>query len=73
LNEKVKVIRRMEHWQSHPTVCRDLNIIPSTVTAIMNDAGKIKKTVETARRKTATTLRYTCGTVIRKMEQLLSL
>jgi hypothetical protein len=35
----------------------------------MNNADKIKKTMETERRKTATALRYTCE----KMEQLLSL
>jgi hypothetical protein len=67
LNEKMKVVRRMECWQSHCTVIRDLIIIPSTVTAIRKNADKIKKTVGTERRKTATTLRYTRGTVIRKM------
>jgi hypothetical protein len=66
LNEKIKVIRRTEGWQLHSAVCRDLNVIPSNVTAIVNNADKIEKTMETARRKTATTLRYTCGPVIQK-------
>jgi hypothetical protein len=46
---------------------------PSTVTTIMKNGDKIKKTMETTRRKTATTRRYSCDPVIGKMEQLLSL
>jgi hypothetical protein len=63
LNEEAKVIRRMEGWQSRPAVCRDLNVIPSTVTAIVKNADKIEKR---ARKKTAATHKYTCGPVMQK-------
>jgi hypothetical protein len=39
----------------------------------MKNADKIKNTMETARSKTMTTLRYPRGPLIGKMEQLLSL
>jgi hypothetical protein len=39
----------------------------------MKNADKIKKTMETERRRTATTLKYLRGPVIGKTEQLLSL
>jgi hypothetical protein len=58
----MEVIRRMDGGQLHPTVYRDLNMAHSTVTTIMKNADKIRKTTETVRRKTATTLRYLlCG------------
>jgi hypothetical protein len=73
LEEKMEVIRRMEGVQSRTTVCRGLNMAPSTVTTIMKNADNITKIKETARGRTDTTLRYSCGPVIGKMEQLLSL
>jgi DNA-binding NarL/FixJ family response regulator len=50
--ENLEVIKRMEGGQSRPTVCRALNMAPSTVTTIMKNGDKIKKAMETARRKT---------------------
>jgi hypothetical protein len=45
---------------------------PSFIKTIMKNADKIKKTMETERRKTATAVRYTM-LLIGKMEHLLSL
>jgi hypothetical protein len=45
---------------------------PFTVTTIMENVD-IKNTLGTARRKTATTRRYSRGPVTRKMKELLSL
>jgi hypothetical protein len=73
LEEKMEVIRRMERGQPGLTVRRDLNMVPTSVTTVMENADKIKKTMETGKSKTATTLRYPRGPVIGKMEQLLSL
>jgi hypothetical protein len=56
--EKMVVIRRMKCGQSCPLVCRDLHMAPSTVTTIMKKVDKIKMTMETARRKMVTILRY---------------
>jgi hypothetical protein len=63
LEEKTEVIRRTEGGQTYLKVSRDLNMAPSTGTTIMKNADKIKKTMETARWKTATTLKYLCGPV----------
>jgi hypothetical protein len=68
LEEKMDISTRMEGGQSCPTVCRDVNVAPTIVTTIMKNADKIKETMETARRKTAATLRYSHGPVIGKME-----
>jgi hypothetical protein len=73
LEEKTEVIRRTEGGQTYLNVCRDLNMAPSIGRTIMKNADKIKKTMETARRKTTTTLRYSCGPVIGIIEELLSL
>jgi hypothetical protein len=54
----MEVIRRIQGEQSRPIVCRDLNITLSTVTTITKNANTIKETIETAKKKTATTLRY---------------
>jgi hypothetical protein len=63
----------MEDGQTYLNICKDLNMVPSIGRTIMKNGDKIKKTMETARRKTATTLRYTRGPVIGKTEWLLSL
>jgi hypothetical protein len=34
LGEQMEVIRRMEGGQSRSTLCRDLNMVPSTVTTV---------------------------------------
>jgi hypothetical protein len=39
----MEVIRRMEGGESRPTVYRDLNMTLSTVTTIMKNADKIKR------------------------------
>jgi hypothetical protein len=44
-------------------------MVPSTVTTIMKNADKIKKKMETARRKSATPLQYSHDPVTGKMEQ----
>jgi hypothetical protein len=36
----------MDGGQSRPTVCRDLNMAHSTVTTIMRNVNKIKKTMK---------------------------
>jgi hypothetical protein len=50
----------LEEWRvgSHVVPFEDSNMGPLTVTTIMKNANKIKKAMKTARRKTATTLRY---------------
>jgi hypothetical protein len=58
----------MEGGKSRATVRRDINMAHSTVTAITDNANKIKKRTEAARRKNATTLRHSRGPVIRKIE-----
>jgi hypothetical protein len=45
-DEKMEVIRRMDGRQSGPTVCRDLNVAHSTVTTILKNVNKIKKTMK---------------------------
>jgi hypothetical protein len=45
-DKKLEVIRRMDGGQSHPTVCRDLNMAHSNVTTIMKNVNKIKKTTK---------------------------
>lgn len=56
LKENMEV-RRIRDEQSHPIVCSDLNINLYTVTTIMKNSD----TMETAKKKTATTLRYSHG------------
>jgi hypothetical protein len=41
LEEKIEVIRTTEGRQLGPTVCRDLNTVPTTVTTIKKNANKI--------------------------------
>jgi hypothetical protein len=70
LEEMMEVIRRMEGAKSRPTLCMDLNMTPSTAATIMKNADKITKTMETTGGKSATTLRYSRGPVIGRMEEL---
>jgi hypothetical protein len=39
LEEMTEVIRRMEGEQSCPTLCRDLNMVPSTVTTMLGHSS----------------------------------
>jgi hypothetical protein len=48
LEENVEVVRRIMGGQSHPTLCKDLNMASSIVTTIIKNADKIKKTKVTA-------------------------
>jgi hypothetical protein len=44
--KKMEVVRRKDGGQSHPTVCTDLNLAHSNVTATMKNVNKIKKTMK---------------------------
>lgn len=50
----IEAIRRMEGGQSHLAFRRELNMALSTVTTIIKNADKSKKTMGTARKRTGT-------------------
>jgi hypothetical protein len=68
----MKVNRRMGSGQSCLTVYWDLNMDHSNVIKLIKNADKIEKTMETARRKTATTLISSHCPLTGKMELVLS-
>jgi hypothetical protein len=63
--EMMAVIKGVEGGQSRPIVRRDLKYVFFHCNMIMKNVDEIKKTIETARRKTAATLRYSLGLVFR--------
>lgn len=69
---KLKVIRKIENGKRQVDVCRELNLPGSTVRTIMQNAEKIKRSVQSTTPLSATKTSRTRNTMIEKMEKLLT-
>lgn len=71
--EKVEVIRRMESGERRSDVCKALSLAPSTVSTIMNNVDKIKRTHTGMSSASSSRTIYSRSETMGKMEKLLVL
>jgi len=67
LGEEEEVLHMMEDGQTHPNVCRSINLPPLTVGTLMKNADKIIESMQLQEK-----VSYSCSKFLEKMEKLLS-
>lgn len=72
LDTKMLVITRMESGEKRASVCRSLTLAPTTVSTIMRNAEKIKKSAQQTSKFSSKYVAYTRSPVMEKMEQILT-
>ncbi|XP_017772826.1 PREDICTED: tigger transposable element-derived protein 1-like [Nicrophorus vespilloides] len=73
IEKKMDVIRRMESGERRSAVCKALHLAPSTVSTIMGNVDKIKRTYTGATRLSSSRTTYSRSEAMEEMEKLLVL